>query len=210
VTKLTAAGDNLVYSTYFGGTDNDWIDPEESYGIAVDRLGCAYVTGSTECVDFPVRNPFQASLRGLCDVFVTKFSAAGNDLVYSTYLGGTSYKDWPGGIAVDGNGCAYVTGYTESIDFPTRNAFQPTKDYWEMPAFVTKFSTEGDLVYSTFLGGGREWDTHIAVDNSGCAYVTGTTVSYDFHSNPFQAPKGHRYFCDQATAEGMTSSTLRT
>ena len=84
MTKINAAGSALVYSTYLGGSGNDY-----GNGIAVDGSGNAYVTGSTESTNFPTANPLQASNGGSSDAFVTKINAAGSALVYSTYLGGS-------------------------------------------------------------------------------------------------------------------------
>jgi hypothetical protein len=183
VTKLSAAGDSLAYSTYLGGSNQEY-----GYGIAVDSSGCAYVTGDTSSDDFPTNNPFQQNRAGGWDVFVTKLSADGNSLVYSTYLGGSTFHDLGRSIAVDSSGCAYVTGYTYSTDFPTQNPYQDTLQGGG-DAFVAKLSATGSsLVYSTYLGGsGGETVGGIAVDSSGCAYVTGTTDSGDFPiQNPYQ------------------------
>jgi hypothetical protein len=137
------------------------------------------VTGSTSSSDFPTENAWDDSYNGDRDVFVTKFSAAGNTLLYSTFLGGSSY-DYGYGIAVDASGCAYVTGCTYSSDFPTENAWDYTLGSWDV--FVTKFSASGNsLLYSTFLGGGGyDYGRGIGVDGSSCAYVTGYTTSSDF------------------------------
>ncbi len=112
----------LVYSTYLGGSGDD-----DGNGIAVDGSGNAYVTGLTKSsTNFPTQNPIQgANGRRSADAFVTKINAAGNALVYSTYLGGSG-DDYGNGIAVDGSGNAYVTGYTESTNFPTQNPIQGT------------------------------------------------------------------------------------
>jgi hypothetical protein len=189
VTKLSAAGNSLVYSTYLGSSSDDF-----GLGIAVDVSGCAYVTGYTSTgyassSNFPVRNAFDTSPNGWDDVFVTKVSAAGNSLVYSTFLGGYSY-DQATDIAVDGTGCAYVTGITQSRNFPTENAYDASFNGDAYDAFVTKLSSGGNsLVYSTFLGGSScifpgansyNSVTSIAVDDSGYAYVTGYTNSTDF------------------------------
>jgi hypothetical protein len=186
VTKLSAGGNALAYSTYLGGDGNDY-----GYGIAVDGAGCAYVTGHTSGTGtFPTQNPYQG-YQGYRDAFVTKLSAGGNALAYSTYLGGSSGNDYGYGIAVDGAGCAYVTGETYSIDFPTQNPYQG--DQGGTDAFVTKLSAGGNaLAYSTYLGGSGEDSGHaIAVDRAGCAYVTGETYSSDFPTrNPHQGDQG--------------------
>ncbi|MCK4626235.1 MAG: SBBP repeat-containing protein [Phycisphaerae bacterium] len=177
VTKLSAAGNALLYSTFLGGASVDF-----SIDIAVDGSGCAYVTGRTESPDFPTQNAYDGSYNGYSDVFVTKLSAAGNSLLYSTFLGGTSYN-CGSGIAVDGSGCAYVSGDTWSSDFPTQNAYDSIYNDGGSDVFVTRLSTAGNsLLYSTFLGGTSAdfgWGD-IAVDGSGCAYVTGYTYSPDF------------------------------
>ncbi len=163
----------LSYSTYLGGSDED-----VGYAIAVDGSGSAYVTGYTRSIDFPTQGPYQPNQSGN-DVFVTKFSPSGNSVVYSTYLGGSD-DDTGFGVAVDGSGSAYVTGFTPSTDFPTLNAYQ--SDQLDEDAFVTKLSPSGDsLVYSTYLGGsGLDIAFAVAVDGSGSAYVTGSTNSADF------------------------------
>jgi hypothetical protein len=186
VTKLNAAGNALVYSTYLGGSGAD-----AANGIAVDSSGNAYVTGSTSSTNFPTNGPLQAANGGFSDAFVTKLNAAGNALVYSTYLGGSGV-DTAYGIAVDSSGNAYVAGVTNSANFPTANPLQPASggDY---DAFVTKLNATGNaLVYSTYLGGsGREQANGIAVDSSGNAYVTGRTSSTNFPTNsPLQPARG--------------------
>jgi hypothetical protein len=118
VTKLNAAGNALIYSTYLGGGDYD-----EIFGVAVDSAGNAYVTGGTYSTDFPIEKAVQADNGGDFDGFVTKLNAAGDALVYSTYLGGSD-EDVSYAITVDASGNAYVTGYTYSYDFPTANAYQ--------------------------------------------------------------------------------------
>ena len=194
VTKLNADGSALLYSTYLGGSGGDGAN-----GIAVDSSGDTYVTGGTSSNDFPTVNALQAAYGGgLSDAFVTKLNAAGSALLYSTYLGGSGSGDngdSGNGIAVDSSGNAYVTGYTDSGDFPTVNAFQPVyhccNGYEYMgDAFVTKLNAAGSaLVYSSHLGGSAyDIGSAIAVDSSGNAYVTGNTYSHDFPTaSPFQA-----------------------
>jgi hypothetical protein len=189
VTKLNATGTALVYSTYIGGSYDD-----EGYGIAVDGSGNAYVTGKTSSSDYDVTpGAFQTTSGGSRDVFVTKLNATGTALVYSTYIGG-SYRDEGYGIAVDGSGNAYVTGYTKSTDYDvTPGAFQTTKGGYR-DVFVTKLNETGTaLVYSTYIGGsGGDEGYGIAVDGSGNAYVTGYTWSTDYDVTPgaFQTTNG--------------------
>lgn len=174
VTKLDPAGSALVYSTFLGGDNTD-----QGRGIAVDAAGAAYVTGFTASSDFPTTSgAFDTGYNpGLApwDAFVTKLDPAGSALLYSTYLGGTS-TDFGHAIDVDASGSAYVTGMTQSSDFPTTpGAFDPT-DPDSADAFVTKLNPAGSapLVYSTYLGGdGADFGQGIAVDVSGSAYVTG-------------------------------------
>jgi uncharacterized protein (TIGR03437 family) len=176
VTKLTPAGNALIYSTYLGGSGDEW-----GYGIAVDAAGSAYVTGDTTSANFPTQSACQTTLQGSTDAFVTKLTPVGNALVYSTYLGGRG-DDVGNGIAVDAAGSAYVTGETWSPNFPTQSAYQATYQGGNSDAFVTKLAPAGNaLVYSTYLGGSSLDEGHgIAVDSAGSAYVTGYTASTNF------------------------------
>jgi hypothetical protein len=183
VTKLTPSGNALVYSTYLGGAGSD-----TGAGIAVDAAGSAYVTGWTSSTDFPTLLAYQATRGGSYDAFVTKLAPAGNALVYSTYLGGTSLdQGWA--IAVDGVGAAYVTGTTQSTNFPTLSAYQATS-HGGFDAFVAKLSPAGTaLVYSTYLGGsGDESGQGIGVDAAGSAYVAGWTSSTNFPTHSAYQP----------------------
>ncbi len=175
VTKLAPAGNALVYSTYLGGSREDI-----GLGIAVDAPGAAYVTGNATSTNFPLQSPFQSTFQGDGAAFVTKLAPTGNALVYSTYLGGSD-SNGGSGIAVDSTGAAYVTGYTDSPDFPTQSAYQATYQ-GGMDAFVTKLAPAGNaLVYSTYLGGSsRDVGSGIAVDSTGAAYVAGYTYSANF------------------------------
>jgi uncharacterized protein (TIGR03437 family) len=183
VAKLNAVGSALVYSTYLGGSGEDYGD-----GIAVDSSGNAYVTGWTNSTNFPTANALQAAFGGVSstgypygDAFVSKLNQAGSALVYSTYLGGSG-GDEGRSIAVDSAGSAYVTGWTNSTNFPTASPLQPTYRGSSRNAFVAKLNAAGSaLVYSTYLGGdGMDTGFGIAVDSSGNAYVTGQTYSPDF------------------------------
>jgi hypothetical protein len=184
LTKLNATGSALVYSTYLGGNGSDW-----ALGITLDGADNVYLSGQTTSTNFPTVNPIQSSYAGSQDAFVTKVNAAGSALVYSTYLGGNAQDSGPG-IAVDSTGAMYISGSTNSTNFPTANAIQPT--YGGLgDAFVTKLSPSGNaLVYSTYLGGSN-FDggaAGIAVDSAGAAYVAGNTFSTNFPTvNAFQS-----------------------
>ncbi len=175
VTKLSASGDSLIYSTYIGGSGWD-----RGSGIAVDANGNAYIAGHTTSSNFPTVNSFDSDLDGMSDACVLKLSAAGDNLIYSTYLGGGSF-DVGRSIAVDNNGRAYVTGHTNSTDFPTADAYDASLGGFS-DAFVTKLSAGGSsLVYSTYLGGsGNEHGWCIVVDPLGRACISGDTESPDF------------------------------
>ncbi|WP_353750715.1 HYR domain-containing protein [Peribacillus frigoritolerans] len=171
----------LVYSTYLGGIGFD-----QGSAIAVDAGGNAYVTGETGSTNFPTTpGAFQPSAPG--GAFVTKLNPAGTGLVYSTYLGGNG-SDQGRDIAVDAGGNAYVTGITNSTDFPTTlGSFQPSDpDPGGSDAFVAKLNPSGSgLVYSTYLGGNNlDVGSGIAVDAGGNAYVTGVTFSTNFPTTP--------------------------
>jgi hypothetical protein len=206
VTKLSPAGNTLTYSTYLGGSGWD-----DGYSIAVDSSGSAYVTGDTASTNFPTTNAYQGTYGGgSYDVFVTKISPAGNTLTYSTYLGGSG---WDGGysIAVDSSGSAYVTGDTDSTDFPTNNAYQGTYGGGDEDIFVTKLSPSGNtLTYSTYLGGSVEdWGSGIALDSSENAYVTGVTASTNFPTvNAYQETYGGGYYDAFVTKLSPAGNTL--
>jgi hypothetical protein len=180
--KMNTTGSALLYSTYFGGSSS-----EEVFGIALDTSSNTFLVGTTSSTNFPTAAPFQQTLRGAQDAFVVKFNTTGSALLYSTYLGGSSV-DGGGQVAVDSSGNAYVTGYTESANFPTASPTQPvyggTRD-----AFLTRFNAAGSaLLYATYFGGSSgESGDGIALDASGNAYLTGYTESLNFPKvNPVQ------------------------
>ena len=183
VTKLSTSGNSILYSTYLGGTKYDY-----GVGVAVDWNENAYITGWTESSNFPVKNSYDNTYNGNGDAFVTKLSTSGNSILYSTYLGGTKY-DYGVGVAVDGNENAYITGWTESSNFPVKNAYDSTYN-GNLDSFVTKLSPTGNsILYSTYLGGaGRDWSMAIAVDGGGNACITGGTYSGSFPLvNPYDS-----------------------
>src|SRR5260221_3118862 len=213
-TKLNSDGTGLLYSTYLGGSDSEW-----GFGVAVDSQDNAYLTGATCSSDFPI-NPsafqpiFLCSSNGVTvrqipcrsNTFVSKLGSNGSlsalnpvlpepvSLAYSTYLGGTS-GDVAYGIAVDSQGNAYITGFTNSTNFPvTPLAFQTSYG----GVFVSKLNPAGagpqSLVYSTYLGADEAFG--IAVDSQGSAYVTGFTGSTNFPVTPLAFQTTFRKYSD--------------
>ncbi|WP_428312727.1 Calx-beta domain-containing protein [Hydrocarboniphaga sp.] len=183
----------LIYSSYLGGSGNDFASGG-TYGIAVNAKGELYVIGSTQSANFPTQSPRQpahAADGGTFDVFVSKFAADGQSLVYSTYLGGSG-SDQGFGIALNTAGEAYITGSTNSVDFPVSAALYPNRSGNTDPevtasdAFVSRISADGQtLVYSSYLGGsdddnaqyGSDVGYSIALDSGGAFYVAGRTSS---------------------------------
>ncbi len=175
IVKLNAAGSAITYATYIGGKGDD-----RAAAIAVKSNGEAWVTGATSSYNFPTVSPLRSTLGGSRTVFVLRLNSTGNTLLNSTYLGGTAYELGTG-IVVDSSGAAYVTGNTQSLNFPLLNAYQSTIG-GRTDAFVTKLNSTGTaMVYSTYLGGvGDETASGIVVDTSGNAYVTGGTTSPNY------------------------------
>ncbi|MDQ3009335.1 MAG: SBBP repeat-containing protein, partial [Acidobacteriota bacterium] len=177
VAKVNAGGASLNFSTYLGGQRADL-----GNAIALDQSNNVYVTGSTASLNFPLQAALQATYGGGDqDAFVTKITAAGTALGYSTYLGG-SFADVGNAIAVDPFGNSYVTGLTASLNFPLKNPIQ-ANNRGNNDAFVAKFNPQGTgFVYSTYLGGSNNDQGYgLAVNAAGTAYVTGATASPDFN-----------------------------
>jgi hypothetical protein len=175
VTKLSADGASLLYSTFIGGTNDDL-----GLAIALDEAGAVYVAGHTESRNFPVRNN-TSTFGGQADAFTLKFTPGDADLTYSMVLGGSGY-DFAQGLAVDALGHAYVVGDTGSSGFPVTNAIQSRFMGGNYDAFVAKLSPPGHaLVFSTYLGGsGQDEGLGIALDADANAFVTGYTRSSAF------------------------------
>ncbi len=169
----------LIYTTYLGGSDDD-----VAYGIAVDSANNVYVTGSTASTDFPTSpGAFRTSLPGGgTHAFVVKLNAAGNAILYSSFLGGSG-DDIGYGIAIDSSNTATMTGSTSSTDFPiTPGAYKTSNSGGIRDAFVTRMNAAGTaLAWSTYLGGsGEDVGYGVALDSLGNTYVTGYTASTDF------------------------------
>ncbi|MFC1476147.1 SBBP repeat-containing protein [Candidatus Zixiibacteriota bacterium] len=184
VTKFNNAGDDLVYSTYLGGSSKDW-----GRRILVDINTNAFIVGWTWSPNFPTQNPYQPNQPGK-DVFVTKLNTTGDGLVFSTYLGGSD-DDECAGLGLDDAGNVYVSGFTESNDFPTLNPYQGNQG--GIDGYITKLNSAGNsLIYSTYLGGSdHDVGFHLAVDGTGNAHIAGPTLSGDFPiQDPYQTDQG--------------------
>lgn len=202
VTKLTSTGLALTYSTYFGGSGDDFIA-----GLALDASNNVLLAGTTSSPNFASVGAFQQVRPGGNDAFVAKLNAAGSALLYRSYLGGTG-NDAGTGIRVSSAGEAFVTGATASLDFllaaPRQGASGGGFD-----AFVTRVNAAGSaLIYSTYLGGsGADRGAALALDASGNAYVTGNTTSTNFPTaSPYQAASGGGTdaFLSKLSADGAT------
>ncbi|MCK4856958.1 MAG: SBBP repeat-containing protein [candidate division Zixibacteria bacterium] len=183
VVRLAATGDSLIYSTYLGGLSGDG-----GWGIDIDSLGSAFVVGGTYSTDFPTTaGALQTHLQGTSDAFAVKITPAGDALSYSTLLGGTG-GEWGYGGAVDQQGCFYLTGQTNSSDFPLVDSIQAGLAGSD-DAFVAKLNNAGSsLLFGTYLGGSSDdYGSGLAVTESGVIHLIGGTTSHDFPlRNPLQ------------------------
>ena len=182
LSKLSPDGSTLLYSTYLGGSGNDYAGK-----VALDSAGNIYLTCEVYSTNFPTFKAIQPTLSGSADATITKLNPSGSALIYSTYLGGTR-EEGGYGIAADDAGNAYVTGVTWSSNFPLVNPYQPSFGGGGYDAFVTKVDPSGNsLLFSTFLGGsGNDAGEEIKL-HSGQAYIAGLTNSSNFPLvNPIQ------------------------
>lgn len=182
VTKMNAQGTDLVFSTYLtGGTDPNYSQAVNGLDIAVDGANNAVIFGSTSSPQFPTTNAVQPSLGGDADNFVTKFTTNGSSLLFSTYLGGNDYEGQIGSITVDAEDNVFVTGQTQSNNFPIErpilNSLAGVTD-----GFITGISSDGvELIFSSYLGGsGYDAGHGIFVAPNGNIWVTGGSTSSDF------------------------------
>jgi hypothetical protein len=200
VVKLNAAGNGLMYSTFLGGgarSNNPTTGYDDAQAIAIDSAGNVYIAGFTTAFDFPTTaGAFQTTLAfggafGFApnDAFVSKLGPNGDSLIYSTYLGGFGV-DEAYALALDSNNNAYVTGKTDSTNFPVTNGVRQSTSGGNQEGFVTKLNATGTaLTYSTYLGGpGSDWCTSIAVDSAANVYVAGITYGPDSPVTPGAFP----------------------
>ena len=171
--KFDSSG-HLLFSTFFGGSGFDY-----GTGIAVDSLGNSYITGRTSSNNFPAKNAFNSTYGGgTFNAFVAEFNSSGG-LLYSTFLGGNG-DDSGSVISVDTNGSYYITGTTQSADFPTENVFNATYSGYSN-VFLSKFDSQNNLVFSTYLGGEYSEGVHsISIDSFDNCIITGETGSSNF------------------------------
>ena len=177
VLKLDPTGSSLIFSTFMGGYGSEEQEGR-GRGIAIDSYGDIYVTGETSFQDFPVtEGAYDISYNGgIDDAFIFKLDSSGSFLIYSTFIGGEE-RDLGYDIEVDPGGNAYVTGFTDSIDFPNTTIIENISNPGWRGIFVLCLNSTGSLLrYSTFIGGGVSYYHHsIEIDLNGNAYVTGNT-----------------------------------
>ncbi|MEW5979977.1 MAG: SBBP repeat-containing protein [Acidobacteriota bacterium] len=186
VVRLDASGSTLLSATYLGGGGFD-----QGATVALDGAGNIYVGGTTFSSNFPTVNAIQSALGGSSDAFLAELNSAGSALLYSTYLGGSGTEEGRR-VAVDSSANAVLVGFTNSSNFPTANALQPSLA-GGTDAFVSKIGSGGSpLLFSTYLGGtSNDRADGVALDSSGSVYLTGKTLSVNFPTlNPFQAAIG--------------------
>lgn len=196
VLKLNAEGDALIYSTIIGGYSGEWCE-----SIAVDSQGNAIVTGFAESADFPMVNAFDdnwsSSEPNVPDCILFKLNSSGNGLLWSTYVGGNG-SDYARSVSLDTSGDIYVTGATNSHDFPTVGGYESLFQGGWSDSFVFKMTSDGKtLLYSSFFGG-SDYDEgrSIALDNNDIAYITGFTTSTNFPlKNPISSQLSGAHDC---------------
>jgi|GEM_PF-3115397 len=177
ISKISPYGDSVFYSTLIGGHYR-----EDALSIVVDDSGQAYFTGFATLWQYPTtEGAFIEDPQGDWDGILTKLSADGDSLIYSSLIGGMGFE-MGYGVAVDSNGCAFVTGITNSDNFPIANAIQPVPGYGAYDGYIVKLNPAGSaLEFGTFLGGSG-WDNpnFLATDDQGFLYMSGETYSADY------------------------------
>ncbi|MHA2285037.1 MAG: SBBP repeat-containing protein [Candidatus Thorarchaeota archaeon] len=204
---VDSSGDSLVFSTFFGGSENDF-----GNDITLDEQGDIYIIGYTDSTDFPTKNAIQNSHAGSYDSFIAKFRMPENQLIFSTYFGG-SIRDVGKGITVDSIGNVIFVGETNSNDFPTSNSFD-NQSHGEEDCFVTKLDSSGSsIIFSTYFAGSYDdIASSVVVDVADNVYVAGYTESYDFPTlNAYRDNRFRYYDCFlfklNSTGQGLFYST---
>lgn len=176
VLKFAPDGKQLLFFSVLGS--RGWDEP---YALAVDSNGSPILTGITQSASFPLKNPIQTEFKArVWTAFMTKLSSDGRALIYSTYLGGTGV-DSSYAVALDNQGNAYFGGWTESRDFPLKNAVQPSYGGGTTDCFLAKITPTGSLAFSTYYGGSGTESCHaLTVTSDGGALLGGSSSSVDF------------------------------
>jgi len=177
VSKLNSSLSNLLASTFIGGSSPDW-----GYSIALDGGGNVYITGETYSSDYPTTLlAYDRGYNGYGDVFVSKLNSSLSNLLASTFIGGSS-GDSGRSIALDGGGNVYITGETDSSNYPTTSGAYDKSHNGERDVFVSKLNSSlSNLLASTFIGGNNyEYGRSIALDGGGNVYITGWTYSSNY------------------------------
>ena len=178
VFKLNSDGSDLDYSTFVGGSDDEWFDGS----LTLNSQNNAYVTGATSSNDFPTTNGCydETYNGGDTDVFAFKLNSEGSDLIFSTFIGGNNWdRGWR--IALDSGENAYITGWTFSPNFPTTPGSYDDSFNGSEDIFICKFNQDGsELLISTFLGGiSEEWHSQIALDSKDNVYISSSVFDRD-------------------------------
>ena len=191
ITKVSPDGDELVFSTYIGDIGED-----KGVACAIDESNNLYCAGITNSQNFPVTENPLFEYNGFGDGFVLKLSTTGDELLFSTFIGGYDV-DVLYDMCLDSSGSVYITGYTESEDFPPK--YELDTHQGEDDCFLTKLTSDGSSVcYSTLFGGsGNDYCLGVTVDSLNNAYVTGMTNSFDFptHNARYASYAGGDWDC---------------
>ncbi|MHA2250915.1 MAG: SBBP repeat-containing protein [Candidatus Kariarchaeaceae archaeon] len=205
VTKISSNYSKIEFSTYIGGTDRNG---DGATSIALDSENNILLTGWTLSDDYPVSNAFQSIYKGGVDAFVSKLSASGLHLLYSTYIGGNG-MDFGESIVVDDQDNAHLTGYTGSSNFPQVNQLNMSLQ-GPTDAFILKFSTDGFLQFSSLFGGsGDEFASDISLNSFNQPYIIGTTNSIDLAIfNQISNSASYDVFITRFTSNGPLTTTI--